>query len=188
MHPDDLTESERRELDALPREARPRKELEERVVAALRREGLLLVPAPIRFPLTPAWIGAAVAASLVLFAGGFALGGWIESRHTSDMLVRMAEQDAAGDAAAAAALVQRTGSAYVSALATLAALADTTRGDAPQVVQGREVAASALQAAANQMLRIAPEDPLAVRILQGLDRQARRDTTAADGSKLTVWF
>lgn len=187
MHPDDLTDRERRELDALPREARPREVLEQRVIAALRREGLLRQREPLRLPITPAWIGAAVAASLVLFAGGFALGGWMESRHTTDMLVKMHEKDVQ-TAAAAAAAVQRTGSAYVAALTALAAFADTTHAPAPQVQQGREVAANALQAAASQMVRLAPEDPLAVRILQGLDRTARRDTAGTRDGSLTVWF
>lgn len=188
MHPDDLTDREREELDALPRESHPRDGLEQRVVAALRREGLLRHAAPLRLPLTPAWALAAVAASLVLFAGGFALGGWMESRHTTEVLVKMHERDSQ-TAAAAAAAVQRTGSAYVAALTALAAFADTSDTPASSVAQGREVAANALQAAASQMVRLAPEDPLAVRILQGLDRAARRDTAAADDrSRLTVWF
>lgn len=187
MHPDDLTEREREELNALPREARPRDGLEQRVVAALREEGLLLRPMPLRLPISPAWIGAAVAASLVLFVGGIALGGWIESRRTTDMLVKIHERDSQ-TAAAAAAAVQRTGSAYVAALTALASFADTSGTPAPSVAEGREVAANALHAAASQMVRISPEDPLAVRILQGLDRAARRDTANADGSKLTVWF
>jgi hypothetical protein len=188
MHPDDeLTDRERRDFEALPRESRPSADLERRVVAALREEGLLHRPAPLRFPITPAWIGTAVAASLILFTGGFALGGWMESRHTNDMLVKMHEKDTQ-TAAAAAAAVQRTGSAYVAALTALAAFADTTHAPTPQVVEGREVAANALHAAASQMVRIAPEDPLAVRILQGLDRVARRDSAATREGSLTVWF
>lgn len=187
MHPDDLTDRERREFDALPRETRPPDALEQRVMAALREEGLLRRPAPLRLPIAPAWIGAAVAASLVLFVGGFALGGWMESRHTADVLVKLHERDTQ-TAAAAAAAVQRTGSAYVAALTALAAFADTSHAGTPSVVQGREVAANALHAAASQMVRLAPEDPLAVRILQGLDRAARRDTSASKDGSLTVWF
>ena len=187
MHPDDLTEPERREFQALPREAHPHDALEQRVVAALREEGLLRRPAPLRLPFTPAWIGPAVAASLILFGGGFALGGWMESRHTADVLVKLHERDSQ-NAAAAAAAVQRTGSAYVAALTALAAFADTSHAQTPQVAQGREVAANALQAAASQMVRLAPEDPLAVRILQGLDRAARRDSSASRDGSLTVWF
>lgn len=188
MHPDDLSDREREELGALPRESSPRDALEERVVSALRREGLLRAAAILRLPITPAWIGAAVAASLILFTGGFALGGWLESRRTTDVLVRMHERDTQTVAAAAAA-VQRTGSAYVSALSALAAFADSSDAPPASVAEGREVAANALHAAASQLVRLAPEDPLAVRILQGLDRAARRDTTAAnDRSRLTVWF
>jgi hypothetical protein len=42
--PDDLTPVERRAFDELARERAPRTELEERVVAALRRRGLLPIP------------------------------------------------------------------------------------------------------------------------------------------------
>ena len=182
MHDEDLTDREREALESLPRERAPRKALEERVVAELRREGLLHAPAPLRLPLTPAWIGTAVAASVALFVGGFTLGGWIESRHTTSMLVQMHEHEAA-NASAAAADVQRTGSAYVAALATLAAFADTSHSQG--VVQGREVAVNAMHAAANQMVRLAPEDPLAVRILQGLDHSAHRDSADA---RRTMWF
>lgn len=186
MHDDELSPEEQRAMRALPREQRAGRALEERVVMALRREGLLHAPRVLRLPLTPAWLVGAAAACLGLFAGGFALGGWLESRHTTDVLVQMHERESAS-AAAAAAEVQRTGSAYVSALATLAAFADTSRS--PQVMQGREVAVNALQAAASQMVRISPEDPLAVRILQGLDRAAARDSARhATESRRTLWF
>jgi hypothetical protein len=185
MHDDELSETERRALEALPRETRTPRALEDRVVVALRREGLLHAPAALRFPLSPAWIGAAAAACVALFAGGFALGGWMESRHTTEVLVRMHERDSA-NAAAAAAEVQRTGSAYVAALSTLAAFADTSRGES--LAQGREVAVNALHAAANQMLRISPEDPLAAGILRGLDRSSSKDSLSATSPRRTVWF
>jgi hypothetical protein len=182
MHDDELTDPERRAIGALPRERAPRHALEDRVVAALRREGLLHRPPPLQLPLTPAWIGAAVAASVALFVGGFTIGGWIESRHTTNLLAQMHEHEAA-NASVAAAAVQRTGSAYVAALAALAAVADTSRGES--VTQGREVAVNAMHAVASQMVRLAPEDPLAVRILQGFDRTAHRDSSDA---RRTMWF
>jgi hypothetical protein len=181
MHEDDLSAEEREALDRLARERAPRPTLEDRVVAALRREGLLRAPEPLRLPLAPAWRAGAAAAAVAVFVGGFALGGWLESRHATDVIARMHEQQTA---ATAAAEVQRTGSEYVRAVATLAALADTSRGESVQ--QGREVAINALRAAASELVRLAPEDPLAVKILQGLDRGQPTDTTTTP--RRTLWF
>ncbi len=191
MRDDDLTSDERERLLALPRELDPDDSLEERTVRALRAHGLLrAAPARVvRFPLSPAWIGMAAAACFALFAGGFAMGSWLEARHTTRVVTEMHEQDAAR----AAALVQQTGSAYVSAMAALAAASEGARlgagsGSAPagDLAQGREVAVNALHAAANQLVRIAPEDPLAVRILAGMRNAAARDTASA--TDRLVWF
>jgi hypothetical protein len=112
----------------------------------------------------------------------------VESRHTSNLLVDMHEKESA-NAAAAAAAVQRTGSAYVAALATLAAVSDTSH--ASSVSQGREVAVNALHAAANELVRLAPEDPVAVRILQGMartDKPDPGDASIASSPRRTVWY
>jgi hypothetical protein len=184
MHDDELTPAERASMGALPRELRPSPDLEERTVRAMRAAGLLRGRAPLRLHVPRLlWVGAA-AASFALFVGGFALGAWIESRHTTAMVMAVQQRDAEN----AAALVQRTGSAYVSALTSLASFADSARS--PELAQGREVAVNALHAAARQMVRIAPEDPLTVDILQGMSRAARRDTTsmAAAEPRRVVWF
>jgi hypothetical protein len=189
MHDDDLTREEREALDALPRERDPGPLLEERTVRALRVRGLLgrghrMGAAPV---FSPAWASAAAAAAVALFVSGFAVGNWIQSRHTEQLLVSMHERDAAHTAA----LVQRTGSAYVAALAALADAADSSRvgGRAAgrDVAQGREVAVNILHAAANQLVRIAPEEPLAARILQGLDRAAARDSVSG-AEQQVIWF
>lgn len=182
MHDDELTPDEQARLRALPRELDPDDALEERTVRALRAEGLLRrAPARvIALPLSPAWIGMAAAACFAIFAGGFFFGGWMEARHTTQVVSAMHEKDATR----AAALVQQTGSAYVSALAALASYSDST-GANPQLAQGREVAVNALHAAANQLVRIAPDDPLTVQILAGMQR-ASRDTTG--GTDRLVWF
>jgi hypothetical protein len=182
---EDLSPEERAGLERLPREQSPPRALEDRVVMALRREGLLHAPAPLRLPLTPRWIAAAAAACFALFAGGFLLGGWTESRHTSSLLVTMHEKEAA-NAANAAAEVQRTGSAYVAALSALASFADTTHSENLQ--QGREVAVNALHAAANELVRLAPEDPVAVKILQGMSSQRGQQTQNAAAGRRTVWY
>jgi hypothetical protein len=88
------------------------------------------------------------------------------------------------DATRAAALVQQTGSAYVSAMSALASLNDRP-GSHPQLAQGREVAVNALHAAANQLVRLAPEDPLTVQILSGMRRSTRDSTGSTDR---LVWF
>jgi hypothetical protein len=189
MH-DDLTTEERERLRALPRELDPDDSLEERTVRALRTAGLLRArPARvILFRLSPVWIGAAAAACFALFAGGFVAGGWLESRHTTQVVTQLHEQDATRTAA----LVQQTGSAYVSALSALASLSEAPKGSAgathssSEIAQGREVAVNALYAAANQLVRIAPEDPLTVRILAGMAKASKRDSTSA--TDRLVWF
>ena len=184
MHEDDLTPEERAAMEALPRERQPDRSLEERTVRALRAEGLIQRPAVLRLPL-PAWGWlAASAAAVVLFVGGFALGSWLEARHTTQIVLDMHNRDAAQ----AAAMVQRTGSAYVSALAALATYAERARPQ--EMAPAREAAVNALHAAANQMVRLMPEEPVAVDILQGLARASRNDTleTAADEPRRVVWF
>jgi hypothetical protein len=191
MQDDDLTREEREALAALPRERDPGPLLEERTVRVLRERGMLghggrVVRAPAWPAFSPAWASAAAAAAVALFVSGFAVGHWIQARHTEDLLVRMHERDAAHTAA----LVQRTGSAYVAALAALADAADSSRAGTAatgrEVAQGREVAVNILHAAANQLVRIAPEEPLAARILQGLDRVAPRDSAATE--QQVIWF
>jgi hypothetical protein len=179
MHDDDLTPEERASFRALSRPA-PRRGLEERTVRALRTEGLLHRSGRvISINFTPSWITAAAAACISLFVAGFFMGGWFEARHTTQVVAQIHEQDATR----AAALVQQTGSAYVSALSKLASLNDKSSTD-PQVLQGREVAVNALHAAASQLVRIAPDDPLAVRILTGM-KKAGSDSTSGDR---LVWF
>src|SRR5437867_11488495 len=112
---EDLTASERRALEDLRREAMPSRLLEERVVAELRARGLLGTRVRQRM-----WarlqIGAVAAAGLALFASGLAVGQWLGARHTASAMLAVQSRDAASTAAA----VQRTGSAYLSALGALA--------------------------------------------------------------------
>jgi hypothetical protein len=185
MHEDDLRPEERAAMEALPRERHPDRSLEERTVRALRAEGLLRRPAVLR--LTPpsfGWLAAAAAAAIVLFMGGFALGSWLEARHTTQVVLDMHDRDAMQ----AAAMVQRTGSAYVSALAALASYSQRARQE--EMAPAREAAVNALHAAANQMVRLVPEEPVAVDILQGLARAARGDTLGAgpEEPRRVVWF
>lgn len=68
----ELSQSERDAIAGLRREAPPPRSLEDATVAALERRGLLVAPSnPAR---RLAWIGAGIAASLVMFGAGLVLG------------------------------------------------------------------------------------------------------------------
>ena len=178
-HDDDLTSELREALRALPRERDPGALLEERTVRALRERGLLVARsgrAGVR-RIPAAWLGGAVAAGLALFASGIALGQWMGTRHTAEVV----EVVRAQDARQAALQVQQTGTAYVQALARMA---EVDSAGAPSA-EGREVAVRLLRAAADEMVRIAPDDPVASGILAGFQRA---DTAAARQAQRTVWF
>jgi hypothetical protein len=183
MHDDDLSPEELAALRALPRERDPGDLLEHRTVRALRARNLLRQPERRGIVLSPAWMAAAAAVLVAVFTGGFAIGQWLEARQSDQTLIALRQQDAAQ----AAAMVQQTGSAY---LAALSALADASRSSQkPQdVTQGREVASTILQAAANQMVRLSPEDPFALQILRGLERTKSDSTSSADAKRQVTWF
>jgi hypothetical protein len=164
-------------IDALPRELSPGDLLEERTVRALRDAGLI----GHRRVITRAWIGGAVAASIALFSSGLALGQWLGSRNATDMLV--AQQNA--NLQQTAAIVEKAGNAYVQAMASLAeSQQPRTSADA---LYARETALTILHQAANQMVRIAPNDPVAVNILQGLDQANSRPPERRKGRRV-IWF
>lgn len=173
-----LTPAERDALSALPREREPSRLLEERTVRALRGRGLLEGAGARRVRVPPGWRVAAAAASILLFGGGFGAGQWMAGREAERAL---AAERARGEAQAAS-LVRETGQAYVAALAALAG------GDSAQSARGRAAARDALHAAAAEVVRLSPDDPVASGILAGLDRareQAAPDTTA---TRKLVWF
>ena len=180
----ELTAAEREAFEALPREAMPSRVLEERVVSALRAHGLI----GSRLARRSAWewgrlpLAAAAAAGIALFACGLALGQWLGARHTAEAMLALQRQDAAN----ASAAVQRTGSAYVSALGVLAQASASS--DPQEVARARETAQNVLHQAANEMVRLAPDDPVSAQILKGLDRAKVPATTASsDGTKRLVW-
>ncbi len=187
----ELTPAERRALDALPREADPGQLLEERTVKALREQGLLagragpgagrdassLPPAG-----RPWWqLVAGIAAAIALFAGGVSVGQVVGARQTADAFQTVFED---GDALLAAQ-VQRAGSDYVAALAALAEADGSAAADTGQAL---EVALTALWAAANEIVRLAPNDPLTARILQGFEARARDTWEPGAGGQLLVEF
>jgi hypothetical protein len=181
---DDLTPDLRSQLSALPREMDPGRLLEERTVRALRERGVIEAPAAggRTRRTSRAWLGGAVAAGIALFASGLATGQWLGARATTEAV----QATRAADTRQAALAVQQTGSAYVQAMSRFAELSDSA--SAGQTAQGREVAARMLRAAADELVRIAPDDPLASAVL-GVFARADSAQAAGPGEKQgVVWF
>jgi hypothetical protein len=180
---EDLTPDLRNQLSALPREMDPGRLLEERTVRALRERGMIQAAPGGRVRRVPrSWLGGAVAAGIALFASGLALGQWMGTRAT----VHVVEAARAPDTRQAALVVQQTGSAYVQAMARFAELSDSA--STVQSAEGREVAARMLRAAADELIRIAPDDPLASAVLAGFQRADSAQAARAGGKQGVVWF
>lgn len=189
--PVELSPAEQEALAALPREKKPERLMEERTVRALREEGLLAPPSggrpqsdrePAKAEGRPWWrSAAAIAAAVALFAGGLSVGQMLGARQTVDAFQSVFED---GDALLAAR-VQRAGSDYVAALAALS-VADG--GAAADTSQALEVALTALWAAANEIVRLAPDDVLTARILQGFQAKAQQSDDYGADSQLLVEF
>jgi len=184
--PDQLSPAEREALDGLPREREPSAMLEERTVRALRNEGLFR---PVRRgginPHAPfGWLAAGIAAALVLFASGVVVGQWMGGRSTVQAIVAVEE----ANAREVAALVQQTGSQYAAALAALTQV-PSSESDSNWVAQGREVALTALYTVADQMVQVAPDDPLVARILQVMEGEQRPPGEGSGTAvRQVVWF
>jgi hypothetical protein len=164
---------------ALARERAASALLEERTVRALRTAGVLSSGAQ---PAARWWWAAATAAGIALFASGAAVGQWLGMRQTAHALAL--QQQASMEEMAA--LVERTGGAYVDVLARLA---ETPAGE----VENGEARAAALQVlhqAANEMVRLVPNDPVSVKILQGLDHAAlqARPSGGRESRRQIMWF
>jgi hypothetical protein len=169
-------------VQQLPAEAMPSALLEERTVRELRARGLLrrkrMLPA--------AWLAGSLAASLALFATGVVVGQYLGTRNTVEMIAQIQPKT---DAAAAAQQVQVTGTAYVQALEALVNAAQLNRGQADSS-QARQVALTALHQAANEVVRLAPNDPVVAKILQGLEQEKKQTQTPTSRSneRQIVWF
>jgi len=204
----ELTPEERMAFQRLPRAAKPSDLLEERVVRSLKEEGILGVnegeawsvgrgsgvPVRTRVWFRPWMAGAAVAASLVLFASGIFLGQWLGARSTTSAFLAVREQDAAQ----LAMTIQEAGSAYVSALAALSQMhAEGSGAGGPggrpqfssaEMQQGREVALGALYGAAFELARISRDDPDVLRVLQILEDRRNREDGLSGPARNLVWF
>ena len=182
--PDQLSPAEREALDDLPREREPSRLLEQRTLGALRSEGLLR-PARGINPHGPfGWAAAGIAAALALFASGVVVGQWVGARTTVQAIVAVEESNARE----VAALVQQTGTQYAAALAALTQV-PSSASDSSWVAQGREVALTALYTVADQMVQVAPNDPLVARILQALEgNESSSEEGSATPVRQVVWF
>lgn len=183
MNDDELTPYEKKALQSLPKERMPRAVLEERVVGALHRQGVLRPNRKRYFELTSIRMAAAVAACLVLTIGGFALGRWSASQEASPAGTTIQSTD---DLSLAAAL-QQAGSAYVIALENF-----TSRPNAAssaEMQQGREVALTTLYSATDQVTKIVPGNYLAAQLLQAIDIHGKdSENKQAIDENQSIWF
>ena len=187
MHDDDprdeLSATEMRAFAALPREQTPPPSLEERTVARLRAQGLLPIPITMarRHRWGGPWLAGAVAAGLALFASGVAVGQFLGTR-TAVQLVSAGRNVSAAEVANH---VERAGSQYVAALTLLAQLRDTS--DVASRAKAQQAALQVLGAAAEEIVHLAPDDPLAGAVLRGLDQRSQAQRPAPP-SRSVMWF
>jgi hypothetical protein len=177
---DELTVQEREALAGLLRERIPPSDLEDRVVGALRAEELLAAPRTHHAPRTRGWLAAAVAAGVALFASGLATGQWMAAGNTADVVSAVLD----GDVVSRALQVQQAGSEYVRAVARLSDLAEELGTE--DLAPGREVARTALHAAALEMGRLTPDDATIQLVLAVLEERSRSGETGP--GRTTIWF
>jgi hypothetical protein len=174
----ELTPEERdilQRLGTLPREAQPARDLWAGVAARLAAstpgrplQATRRRPRPGRYLIQ-------AAAALLLFAGGF-LAGELRSARPAPQ-PRLAAQDSF----TMAAEVQRTGTEYVTALASLRKLDDPA-----SQAQGREAALSVLYGAAHELTRLSPDNAEARQLLEAVS--TTRSTARKSGATRIVRF
>ena len=173
--PIELTPSEKKAMETLPRDRIPNAAWEDRMVDVLRSRGAFAPPRGRVIELSTRFITTVVAASLALLIGGFALGQWVGARRAADDDRLVPE----ADLASAAVTLQQAGSEYVMALRRFAALPDSVDGN--QAVQGREVALTTLYTAADQVTRLVPKEELARQFLAAIATGPSAETTGESG-------
>lgn len=175
----ELTAAEQKALEKLPRERLPNPMLEDRVVNALRHQQVLVQPRTRVIEVTPHRIAVALAACLVLLAGGFVLGQWTGGhRGAADDLIAPEVRNLS-----LAAQVQQAGSAYITALERFAAQPDSI--DRNQAVEGQEAALATLCTAAGKVTRLVPSSDLAGQLTATLGGDVPGKTTG-DGDEIAV--
>jgi len=160
----ELTPSEKKELEMLPRDRIPSAALEDRVVGVLRTRGILRPPRRRVIELAAWRIAVAAAACLILLTGGFAIGRYVGARGVAN---GSPIENEISDISVAASL-QQTGTAYLKALRRLSELPDTAGEE--HAAQGREVALTTLCTAAERIIRLVPQGELAGRLSAVLNR------------------
>jgi len=178
----ELTDAEREELARLPRERIPPSRLEKRTVAALRAKGILRRPLSWSGSQRTWAVAASVAAAVALFLGGMAVGQSLGARQTAEALATVYPDRAER----AAAWAQSTGTAHARALEALVRAA--ANADESEREQAREVARATLWATAAEVVRLAPDDPLAVRILQEFERVRYEGAAGENAARSVIWF
>ncbi|HSR54302.1 MAG TPA: hypothetical protein VLV83_26040 [Acidobacteriota bacterium] len=175
------TDGEAEDLKRLARSEELPADLEDRIVARLSSEGLLgRRVLPWWRQLWMPWALAGTAALAAVFLLGFSLGQRAGADSAASM---MAEVRQTRDLEQAIANVQRTGSAYVTALSALGHLSAAQSTDPAERRQSQEVALSALYAAAQELVRLDSDDPVAARLLQGLEAERLRQVSAQDSQQ-----
>ncbi len=174
---DELSPNERDAFEALPRERPAPRMLEERIVGALKRDGLLREPRTERAPWWSWRLMPAMAAGLLLFAGGVLVGTRMNPAATAVP---------AGTATATdrAARIEQGGQRYLAELTALSRTDDTTRS--PERTRGSQVASRILRQAAQEVARLDPTDPLADRITGG-GELADAAVASSEGTHI-VWY
>lgn len=182
MERDRQSPAERQALDALPRDRVPPPTLEERTVRALEARGLIRARRTAWSSRRPWMIVSAAAAGLALFMGGYAVGQSQGARQTAEALAGLYPDRADR----AAARVQSTGTAHAQALDALVQAMVTA--NAQEREQAGEVAKATLWAAAAEVVRLAPDDQLAVRILQEFERERAAGAARRSEPRSVIWF
>ncbi|HSJ13940.1 MAG TPA: hypothetical protein VK939_05970 [Longimicrobiales bacterium] len=165
-----LTSGERETLAAADGGRMPDDTLRQRTVAALRAEGLLrpAVPARSGLHVAPSWWAAAAAALVAVFLGGLGLGQSLASRAAADAMLASHEQERV----VTAAWIQQLGSAYVTALASLARR-DPAGGATADLEQSEAVARAVLIGAVAELARLRPDDADMALMLGILEAESR---------------
>jgi len=184
MSDEELTPSEKKALETLPKERMPRAGLEDRVVSSLRERGVLLARKRRIIHLSPFRVAGVAAAALVLLIGGFTIGFW--ASNMSAARATLYAQNLS-DISVAASL-QRAGTAYLLALEELAALPDSTHGE--EMLQGREVALRTLFGATDRVTRIVPGSYLAGQLLQVIQtgEDSELNNQQQQKTRQAIWF
>jgi hypothetical protein len=190
MRPDDWTTEEREALSGLHETWDGPPDLEDRLVRQLRREGLVRRPEGRTFPdiarlFTAPWPRTLAAAAVLalLLAASYLTGFRAGARETAGAVLAGRERER-GETVLA---VQQAGTAYLEALREL--VSHSAVATTPEWARGRNAALDALHAAAGEMVRIAPDDPVAGYLIQALDR-TRPDIAeyTRPDSSLVIWF